>query len=744
MQLTENHGPSMFNHLHQVAVVGDVPNNIRHTPTLPWYWIGHSVPTGLKAGADAEPLIIVRNNNKCVMDMPMSKQQILADLKTRGFTPNQIKKCGYVIRDAKYTKAKTGFEVPSLEFQYKNQKGKIIKGASRFKLYWSEEEKQAWKKGKPPKYVSIKGEEPHLYYSNLLNKEYGSYVNLCKDISFPITITEGEFKTDVGCEYGFAVIGIAGVWSWKSKKKRLPVIPDLKEIVWDGREVYLTFDSDLKTNNKVQQALNALATWLTNQGAVVYIAFLPELPGQPNTGLDDFLHAKNDNGDSLAEIFEEAEEFQLCEELLKLNTEVGLVWNPGFIVEMESGLIMSRGDFVGQHYAPRTYHVMDGRGNMREKAAAPAWLKFPQRTTFKKLAYRPGDDTITSDLCYNVWRGWGVEPKRGSIKPWKDLLKRIFGNNEAEQKWFEQWLAYPLQNPGTKLAQAVIMVSREQGTGKSILGYTMGKIYGENYSEIGAELLTLPHNEWQQHKNFIVGNEIAGEDRRSYQNKIKNLVTQDETYINPKGIKGYTLDDCINYYLTSNHCNALYLEDADRRFFVWQFRADDTQAGKDERQTFFREVYAPWYLGSGPSHLFYYLLNLDLTGFDPKGPAPMTESKNEMIKDTKSDLGHWLIELKENPDEFLRNDGQPLKADLYTLSQLRALSGLGEKFTTTMWGKQLKERGFDKKKIRTSDVSTETIYIVRRRQFWDKQKPKKFAEHWCKHFPALVDKPKKY
>ena len=47
--------------------------------------------------------------------MKMSKQQILKDLKHRGFSPTQIKQL-YKVRDAKYTLSQTGFEVPSVEF----------------------------------------------------------------------------------------------------------------------------------------------------------------------------------------------------------------------------------------------------------------------------------------------------------------------------------------------------------------------------------------------------------------------------------------------------------------------------------------------------------------------------------------------------------------------------------------------------------------------------------------------------
>ena len=84
----------------------------------------------------------------------MTKTQILKDLKARGFSPSQIKQL-YKVRDAKYTLSKTGFEVPSVEFIYRDIKGKVIPGASRFKLYWTDEDRKKFKNGKPRRTTPI-------------------------------------------------------------------------------------------------------------------------------------------------------------------------------------------------------------------------------------------------------------------------------------------------------------------------------------------------------------------------------------------------------------------------------------------------------------------------------------------------------------------------------------------------------------------------------------------------------------
>lgn len=666
----------------------------------------------------------------------MSKKQILSDLKSRGFTPVQIKNL-YKIRDEKYTLKKTGFEVPSVEFVYRDINGKIIPGASRFKLYWSEEDKKKFRKGKPPKYVSIKGEEPHLYYSSLIDKSIGTWKEVGEDPEIPLLITEGEFKADTACEYGFVAIGIAGVWSWKSKKRKLPVIPDLKQINWEERYVYLTFDADLKTNSKVREALNQLSTWLTQQGARVHIVFLPEVEDYPNTGLDDFLVSRGP--DELEELVDTAEAFSYCEELLKLNTEVAFVLDPGFVVKLDDGQIMKPHAFSNANYANRFYWVDTAKG-MVKKPAAAAWLKSENRFNLRKMTYRPGDDLVTSDQLYNTWKGWGCDPKRGSIKPWKRLLDHIFNGSNDERKWFEQWCAYPLQYPGHKLHCAVALISPQQGNGKTIIGQTLGRIHGENYSEIGEMELESSFNSWLMERTLICGDEITGSDKRSHHNKIKKFISQEKVRINMKGIPEYELPDCVNYYFTSNSCNAFYLDNEDRRFFIWLFYGN-------LGFKFFRDEYIPWIKGDGVPALYDYLLKLDLKGFNPEAPAPITEAKTEMVLDSKGEQAGWVAQLRMYPDELLQIDGKSLKSDLFTAQQLKALADPGDRITMTSFGRMLKDAGFRMKVVKIQRRTTR-IYIIRNLERWEKcyrtKNFKPMATYYEDMFPHLDGKLKKY
>jgi hypothetical protein len=107
------------------------------------------------------------------------------------------------------------------------------------------------------------------------------------------------------------------------------------------------------------------------------------------------------------------------------------------------------------------------------------------------------------------------------------------------------------------------------------------------------------------------------------------------------------------------------LEDGDRRYFVHEVRSPPQARA-------FYEVLDKWLHGTGPSHLFQYLLDLDTSKFNPRERAPYTESKKTMIIHGKSDLSVWVQQLLEDPVRMLAPLGerQAKECDLFTTSQL--------------------------------------------------------------------------
>jgi hypothetical protein len=246
------------------------------------------------------------------------------------------------------------------------------------------------------------------------------------------------------------------------------------------------------------------------------------------------------------------------------------------------------------------------------------------------------------------------------------LIDHLFGAEREARDWFRRWLAYPLQRPGTKLFSAALLWGKTQGTGKSLVGYTLFRIYGKNAAEISGSDLHAGFNEWIVNKQFIMADEIVGgEIKRNTADKMKSMITQKELRINRKYVPAYTVPDCVNYLFTSNHADAFFMEDTDRRFMIHEVLA------APKSKEFYRE-YAAWLYKDGASALFQHFLDLDLTEFDPAAAALQTAAKREMTELGQSDIKSWAILLRDNPNEALRQGptGTAVQGDTFDTSAL--------------------------------------------------------------------------
>jgi hypothetical protein len=523
-------------------------------------------------------------------------------------------------------------------------------------------------KQKQIRYVQPANISPQVYWA-----PQAPWKKILADKDQPLFITEGEKKAACASKNLIATIGLGGVWSFKSAHANVSLLPELAKIKWEGRRVYVVYDSDAVSNRNVLMAEAELARQLVERGASVYIVRLPDSMDK-KVGLDDFIVAEGAEAFNVL-VDEEAEEFTNSEALHELNTKVTLILSPTAIWDNERRRLISPSNFLNttHHNLKYTIRVTHGEvEKMVEKRTAKEWMAWSGRAVCDTLEYEPGDEEYTINKkglrAMNAWDGWKCEPKPGNLKPWTNLMDYLFeGVDPSHRQWFERWLAYPLQHPGAKMLSAVVLWGTQQGTGKTFVAHIMKEIYGDNFGEIGMDDIYNSFNAWGVNKQFVLGEEIAGgENKKVLSDRLKKLITQPDILVNTKFIQQYTIRDCINYFFTSNHPDAFYLEDTDRRFFIHEFR------GAPKSGAWYAEI-DKWKLNGGPAALFDYLLHLDLGEFNPKSAPPETKAKIDMRDESRTEVETWVAKLKSNPGEVLLCAGASLDwtvattRDLYTL-----------------------------------------------------------------------------
>ncbi len=536
---------------------------------------------------------------------------------------------------------------------------------------------------KQRRYTQPPNTTPQVYWAPYINwKEY------CEGTE-PLLITEGEKKAARSTKGGVPCIGLGGVWSFQNALRAEALLPELNQVNWDGRPVYIIYDSDAADKIQIQQAEYRLARRLMRAGAVVHVCRLPSLPDGNKMGLDDFI--EHEGIEALEDVMESSQLFEGVKELHRLNTEVAYVKDPGIIYVLETGQQINTEGFKNHRFADRTYMkttLTDKGPTMEERSTAADWLKWPGRNAVERIAFEPGQPSITPDGALNKWHGWPYMPKPGNVDPWHRLLDHLFKGQPESRLWAEKWCAYPFQHPGTKHRTALAVWGRKTGTGKSLLGYTLGDLYGDAFSEVGDEQIEKKDfNSWANGKQFVMGDDITGSNNRQVANALKTMITREKILINIKHIPEYYTRDCINYYFTSNSPDAFLLDENDRRFFIHEVTGG---ALPDE---FYAEFDAWRRSEKGRRALMHHLVHeVNVEDFNPTAKAPMTEAKREMIAMTRTDLESWLSNLRENPDPFCRRFGD---CDLVTIGEMMSVYDPAgtHRVTHTTFARKLKEMG---------------------------------------------------
>jgi len=363
----------------------------------------------------------------------------------------------------------------------------------------------------------------------------------------------------------------------------------------------------------------------------------------------------------------------LTDALHQLNKEVCVVFDLGRIAILPTSTrpklnLITFETFINNLYADR---------RVADISVADVWRKWNMRRVVNSIVYEPGKPTFTPEGNYNEWRGSGLVPKEGPIVLWNQLLDHLFAKEPTYRDWFEAWLAYPFQHPGTKLHTAAVFWSSGSGTGKSTVGYILKHLYGlHNYTLLRDADIGGPFNSWAAQKQFVEAEEVrGGSNAQKNADYMKSMITQHEIRVNEKHKAHYVIRDCINYYFTSNHSDALYLQEYDRRFFVHGI------PNKPLPDTFFENQLKPWlHKEGGLEAILYHLLHIDLSRpivggsnrsldpspFRPGGFAPHTEARAAMILESMDDAEAWAYNLRRYPENF----PQALGHTLFTIKEL--------------------------------------------------------------------------
>ncbi len=277
------------------------------------------------------------------------------------------------------------------------------------------------------------------------------------------------------------------------------------------------------------------------------------------------------------------------------------------------------------------------RVGTKNQTIATYWLGHRERRQFKSVVFEPGKRHTPG--AYNLWRGWGVTPKRGDCSLFLNHLREIVcGGDEKLYNWVLAWFADLFQHPRRKPGTSLVLVG-EQGTGKTIVGKIIGKLIGRSYRLVASSRLMIgPFNRHLEDCLLLQADEAFWAGDQAGAGVLKDLITNDDQWIERKGIDAVEVRNYLRLLITSNSRWVVPAALEERRFCVVEL-----STARRQDTTYFAALQKQMKQG-GYEALLYHLLHLNIKAVNLRA-VPRTAALYRQVVATMTPLEAWYLDV---------------------------------------------------------------------------------------------------
>jgi Family of unknown function (DUF5906)/Bifunctional DNA primase/polymerase, N-terminal len=239
-------------------------------------------------------------------------------------------------------------------------------------------------------------------------------------------------------------------------------------------------------------------------------------------------------------------------------------------------------------------------------AVSKVWVKSTRRREYEGVVFEPG--VADTNGYFNLWRQWGVSPKKGS---WKQLYAHICENvadhDERAADWLIAFMADAIQHPNRPAGVSVVLQG-DQGVGKGIVWNSFGALFGRHFIHVTDPRHVVGNfNSHLADKLLIFVDEgfFAGDRRHAA--VLKGMITEPRVIIEPKGINAFSIPNYRRVVFASNEDWVVPAGLDERRFAVFRVNGRRSQDRK-----YFGAIIDEL-KGGGYEALMYDLMHFDLS-----------------------------------------------------------------------------------------------------------------------------------
>lgn len=380
---------------------------------------------------------------------------------------------------------------------------------------------------------------------------------------------------------------------------------------------------------------------------------------------------------------------------------------------------LTRNELTRQGFDGAYYHIW------QNPRASTLLLKNPDTIKVDGLIYLPGETLNPIHRCgvklWNIWTDPGVvlpvTATKEDVEPWLEHLHYLYPV-KTEQEHLLNWMACTLHRPQVKINHALLIAGTSR-VGKDMLLHPLRYGLGAaNVCEPPAGELKESFTDYLHHAKLVIFQEIQTFEGLNLENKLKPMLAAPPDMLRVRlfGRGFYETPNIVQAIFMSNYRDALHISEGDGRYFaVW---TDQPPLSKE----YYDELWS-WLEFGGNGKVVRWLLDRDLSDFNPKQPAPSTNFKRELVETSKSPLKHLLQEMIEAKD-------YPFTVDC--VRSIDVARVMREKYSSKSIGIVLAEIGSIQMVCKRSTGKRETcsLYAVRNIDEWRQRSMIKWLDEY--------------
>jgi hypothetical protein len=300
-------------------------------------------------------------------------------------------------------------------------------------------------------------------------------------------------------------------------------------------------------------------------------------------------------------------------------------------------------------YTNRRIRVRDSAGNIKWKPLGAAWLEHPKRRQYEGVDLVPNAPKELPNGHFNLWRGFGVEPKKGDCRLMVRHVCHVLANGDKNAaEYILRWTAWSVQHPG-ELAEVALVFRGGKGSGKGVFGNAVAKCFGEHALHIFHQNhLTGNFNGHLRSCLFLFADEAFWAGDKKGESVLKGLITERTLVIEQKGIDAIQWPNRLHVLMAANSEWVVPASHDERRFAVFDVsnRYAQGACADEERRAYFDALHREIKNG-GLEATLYDLLYWDLGNWHPR-QVYETEGLRHQKEQSLPLIEQWYVELLED------------------------------------------------------------------------------------------------